>query len=162
MDGIEITEKLIRDLETVMNARNATRSSDQIMKDISYNIFSTDPNVRKKAISTPAEMHIATAYEFSIPHELRIIGQIINHFGTYINDVMETNFNLPKYLEDLKNNKDVIAESIQKMMDNQQTLVAVDSQSVESIFSVLSQRLAYLNNDVDSVSRAYDKLLKDS
>lgn len=155
MTGKELTDRIINDLEKVVRAKNIARSHGQIMTDITAS--SLNPSYDSKF--SIGESWIALTCDISLPGELARFTQFVNYYNLLVSFSKDDIVNINDYLKQVKENKDQIADTFEKIRNNTNLKFIVGTES-KPFYDLIKERADYIHSEVASVDNCYKRLIE--
>jgi len=154
MTGREITDQIIADLESSVEAQNNTRSNDEIMNAITAEAYDQS---RPSTHSIP-ETWIALSCEISLPGFAITLVHLVNSIVPVVEIGSNDRLTIRELLHLFKENRDRVAEVIQQIKDNT-SLMYFSGNSSEPLFDFLMDRVKVVHDEAEQIRRAYQAYL---
>lgn len=154
MKGLELTERLIDDLQKSIRAKNIARSREQLrtaMMTYARDSIKSDFSIEESWISLTCDI--------TLSYNLGDLSQFINHDEQLVSYKSGDKVELQSFLNQVEQNKDKIVATFQKLSDSP-NLIAVFGQVQQTLFSYLKQKLDYLHDEALSVDNCYKRIIE--
>jgi hypothetical protein len=155
MTGLELTERLIDDLQKSIRAKSIARGHEQLRADM----MAYARDFRMKSNFSIEENWISLTCDITLPYDLGDLSQFINQNEQLVSYKSGDKVELQSFLNQVEANKDKIVATFQKLSDSP-NLIAVFGQQKQTLFSYLQQKLDDLHNEAVSVDNCYKRIIE--